>query len=441
LLEARKVGQQVTGRSTAKITTQHALIYAHLIRYLGVTRAQAYADANRAGMARILALAVDLRIDCNLERKPAYAYTQRESRRRSLEVEARAARKLGLVADVVDRAPLPFDTAGALRFPDQAQFNPARYGVGLAASAAAHGARIFENTRVTGLRKGPAGVRWRVEAGRHRLDADHVILATNLPIGGPVAYDQCTQPRCHYAMALRAKSPTLIDGMFIDVDRPAHSLRMGADGDGPLLVALGPRFETGHDGDVAARFRDLEAWVRQRFDVGPVAWRWVNEDYDSPDRVAFAGELAKKAPGLYVGTGFNAWGISNGTAAAMLVADQIDGRESPFAALYDPERRAPKDFNAGGDTRSRVRDVAAIAPGEGGVVKRGKQSIAVWKSAEGRLHTLDASCTHKGCTVTWNNADRTWDCPCHGSMFSADGAVIHGPATEPLKRVRLPAAK
>jgi Rieske Fe-S protein len=211
---------------------------------------------------------------------------------------------------------------------------------------------------------------------------------------------------------------------------------MGRDADGPLLIVLGPKFPTGHEGNVARRFEDLMHWVRVNVPAaGKVAWRWVNEDYESPGRVPFAGELQREAPGLYVATGFNGWGISNGTAAAMLVADQIRGIANPWSAVYAPERRVRK-FNKGGDSRSMVRSVDAIAPGEGAVLECGSRKCAVWKSPAGRLHALDASCTHMGCTVTWNNADRTWDCPCHGSVFSCKGEVVHGPATEALKPLR-----
>src|SRR5262249_16013545 len=148
------------------------------------------------------------------------------------------------------------------------------------------------------------------------------------------------RPRCHTAMAFRATSHATVDGMFIDIDQPSHSIRMGRDRDGPLLIVLGPSFITGSDGDIATRFRDQEQWVRDNIPAGEVVWRWVNEDYDSPDRIPYAGELKKDAPGMYVATGFNGWGISNGTAAAMLITDQVQGVANPWRALYNPTRRA-----------------------------------------------------------------------------------------------------
>jgi glycine/D-amino acid oxidase-like deaminating enzyme/nitrite reductase/ring-hydroxylating ferredoxin subunit len=434
VLEARRIGRQVTGRSTAKITSQHALIYRHLIDTLGIDHAQHYAEANRRGAEQISNWVNQLGIACELERKDAYTYTCDPAQRGDIAAETEAARRVGFDARLLDRAPLPFDTAAAMCFPDQAQFNPAQYLIGLALAVEAAGGRVFENTRVTAVEPGD---RWRVVAGEGLLEVKHVVIATNLPFAGPVEYDSRTQPRCHIAMAFRAARDTAVDGMFIGIDDPTHSIRMGRDRDGPVLVVLGPRFNTGQDGDVAQRFRDLESWTRANLSVGDAAWQWVNEDYETADRVPFVGAPSDDAPEFYVATGFNGWGISNGTAAGILIADQIRGRSNPWTKLYDPRRPSPEDFVQGGDTQSKVSRIEDIAPGEGGVIVRGKEKIAVWKDARGRPHAVSASCTHKGCLVTWNNADHTWDCPCHGSMFQADGSVIHGPAVEPLRHIEL----
>ena len=436
VMEARKVAQQVTGRSTAKVTAQHALIYRHLIETLGIERARLYGEANHCGVELIAALVTQHSIACDFERKNAYAYTHRSGRMEAIEAEADAAHRLGFDAEVVAPAPLPFPTAGGLRFAHQAQFNPAQYVVGLAQAVTDSGGRIFENTRVEDVVRQRSG--WRAKTGRHRLDAERVVVATNVAMWNPLGLDVKLRPRGHTAMAFRAVPSCDLDGMFIDVDDPSHSIRMGRDRDGPLLIVLGPSFITGNDGDVARRFHDLERWVRANIPAGEVAWRWVNEDYDSPDRVPFAGELTRDAPGMYVATGFNGWGISNGAAAAMLIADQVQGLANPWQALYNPRRRVSKTFNRGGDSQSLVDALGDIAPGSGGVIEHGRKKIAVWKDAQGNAHSLSASCTHMGCTVTWNNADLTWDCPCHGSMFTREGQVIHGPATEPLEPVRLP---
>lgn len=286
VVDGLRVGGQVTGRSTAKITTQHALIYRHLIDSVGRELAQSYADANSAGAAQIKEWVDAHGIACDLEAKSAYAFTRDETRRADIVAEAEAARELGLTAEVLDRAPLPFDTVGALRFADQAQFNPATYLIGLAGAVVSRGGRIFENSRARLIDEAS---RWRVVTDGGTVHAEHVVVATNMTVKSPVGMANRTQPRSHVAMAFRVDDPAAIDGMFIGIDDPTRSIRMGRDADGHLLVALGPKFNTGQDGNVAGRFVELEAWARANLPVGNVAWRWCNEDYDTADRVSYVG--------------------------------------------------------------------------------------------------------------------------------------------------------
>jgi len=434
VIEALRVGRQVTGRSSAKITSQHSLIYRHLRDTFDLDTARVYAEANRAGTTQIRTWIRELGIACDLEERDAYAYTCKESLLAEIEAEAAIARELGFKADVVARAPLPFETAGALRFAGEAQFNPAQYLVGLAAAFKAAGGSIFENTRVHDVKPGR---RWRIMTERGRIDADSVVVATNLPVAGPGHYDLKTRPRGHIAMGFRVDSVAAVEGMFIGIDHPTHSIRTGRDDEGPLLIVLGPAFVTGQESDVAARFRQLDDWAHQNLPVQRGTWRWFNEDYDTRDRVPYVGEPEKKSKGLYITTGFNGWGISNGAAAGLLISDQIQGRSNPWTKLYNPRRRSPKKYNKGDDTHSLVGSIGEIPPGQGGVIERGKAKLAVYRAANGRVRALSASCTHAGCTVSWNNADLTWDCPCHGSVFSVTGQVIHGPATEPLPSRKL----
>lgn len=439
VLDGQRVGRQVTGRSSAKITTQHNLIYADLTCRLGEAKARLYAEANMAGVQRIRDWTGRYGIECDLESRAAYTYTCDEGRLDELKQEVETAKRYGLPASFTADLPLPVGAKGAVRFDDQAQFNPAAYLVGIAAAAAA-GAAIYENSWATRIEAAEnAGRRWRVRTATGAVAADHVLVATNQPFSAPENYNHRTQPRCHPSICLRMDSDKLPNGMFISAEHPTRSIRTARDNDGPLLQVLGPQFRTGQEGDVAARFQELEAWARAHFDVGALVWRWVNEDMDTFDRVPFVGApKPEEAPGWYVATGFNAWGISNGTAAGLLIADLARGRENPWTALYDPARPFDKDFHKGGESQSMVNSVADIPAGGGGVLKVGEEHVAVFKEEDGRAFAVSAHCTHKGCPVTWNNADRTWDCPCHGSIYRRDGQVIHGPATAPLKPRPLP---
>jgi len=439
LLEARRIGRQVTGRSSAKITTQHRLIYRQLIDTLGRDKARLYAEANRTGLDHIRSTIGRHRIDCDLETRAAYVWIGEDRADLPLlKAEAEAAQGFGLPADVVDRAPLPFPTGGALRFSGQAQFNPARYLIGLAEAVVRAGGTVFEQTRVQSVDEAD---RWRVKAEGGTVETPDVFVATNMPVASPLKeYSQRTQPRYHIVTAFRIAPGDAPDGMFISAGEPSHSIRTGRDGDGPLLITLGPRFDTGNEGNVPRLFHELEDWTRARFKVGDLVWRWGNEDYDTADRVPYVGAPSPDAPGFYIATGFNAWGITNGAAAGLLVADRILGRDNPFTDLYAPARPFPKGFHQSGDTQSWITDVDDLRPGGGGVIKADGSRIAVWKDDSGIAQAVSAVCTHKGCTVTWNAAERTWDCPCHGSIFAADGQVIHGPAVRPLAPCKVPSS-
>ncbi|MGG2399942.1 FAD-dependent oxidoreductase [Pseudomonas sp. SH1-B] len=437
VLEARKVGRQVTGLSTAKVTTQHGLIYRDLIGKAGRATAQAYADANRQALQRIADWVEQYAIDCDFQRRSAYVYSLSEKQDSALVGEAEAARSLGLEARVQARAPLPFAISSALEFPQQAQFNPARYLLGLAQAVQVQGGRIFEGTRATGFEHQE---RWQIVFDGGVLSAEQLVIATHMPVTTPVDYISPTQPRCHVAIAFRPDEDGALDGMFISADEPTHSIRMAQDQNGPLILVLGPRFNTGQDGDVAQRFVELEQWARQHLPVQEAVWRWCNEDYDTPDRMAYVGEPdSKQAPGLYLATGFSAWGITNGTAAGLGLARQIVSGSWPWGNLFDPNRKAGEDLNQSSDSHTLIDDLQLLEPGQGGVISCGDDDkLAVWRDNQGALHALSAACTHMGCAVTWNNADRTWDCPCHGSIFEADGQVRHGPAHEPLAKRSLP---
>jgi glycine/D-amino acid oxidase-like deaminating enzyme/nitrite reductase/ring-hydroxylating ferredoxin subunit len=435
LIEALRIGRQVTGGSTAKITTQHGLIYRYLVETHGSDLAAAYAEANREGCVQIKTWIATLGIDCDLAPKSAWLYASGPGLRGDIEAEAEAATALGLEARVHDSAPLPFATGPAIEFPDQAQFNPTLYLQGLGDAVIRLGGRIFEQSRVTEF---DADNGWRIKTDSGSVRAPALVVATNLPVKSPSGYSRKTQPRAHTGMGFRIARQDLVEGMFLGLEEPTHSIRTGRDATGPILVVLGPKYETGHDGNVAGRFVALETWARESFAVGETLYRWTNEDYYTPDRMPFVGEPDPAgSPRWYVATGFNAWGISNGTAAGLMLAQSVATGRKRWGELYDATRPAPKTFNRGGESKSRVDRIEDIRPGGGGVFERDGELLAIHRDPEGGLNALSARCTHKGCIVTWNNADQRWDCPCHGSMFELDGEVFHGPARKPLKRLAL----
>jgi glycine/D-amino acid oxidase-like deaminating enzyme/nitrite reductase/ring-hydroxylating ferredoxin subunit len=445
VLEARKVGQQVTGRSTAKVTSQHGLIYQRLAKSFGEEGARIYGAANQAGLERIARFVEELGIACGFERLPAYVYSRSGEHLAELEREVEVARGLSLPATLVRDTSLPFAVAGASRFDHQAQFDPCRYALGLARSVAAGGGRIFEGTRALSVEHGEP---CRVTTERGVVTARDVIEATHLPLGMQGMFFAKAYPYAHAMVAARIDLAKAPDGMFISAGTPTHSVRTAKRNGDTFLLAVGGSFKPGHTDQEIAAFEDLVAFVSGEFGVGSIDYHWTNEDYESMDGMPFVGRARAGAEHLYVATGFNAWGITNGTAAAMMLSDLILGRANPWAEVFDATRIKPaagaasfvgENVSTGvqmveGYVRGRPRSIDELAPGEGAVLKLNGERIAVFKAQGGGVQAVSAVCTHLRCIVGWNPVDRTWDCPCHGSRFDTDGAVIHGPATARLER-------
>ena len=449
VIEARKVGQQVTGRSTAKVTSQHGPIYHRLIKDFGEDGARTYGAANQAGIERIARFVEELGIDCEFERKAAYVYTRSDRHVGEIEAEVEAARRVGLPAGFVRECSLPFPIAGAVRFDDQAQFNPCKYLAALArAVAAGDGGRVFEGTRALSIEHGEP---CRVTTNRGgTVTARDVIVATHMPINNVGLFYAKAYPYAHPMVAARIDPARAPDGMFISVETPTHSIRIARSSpDGAAyLVTVGDSYKTGHTDEGIKAFEDLVRFVREEFGAPSIEYHWTNEDFNSMDGVPFIGRASSGSEHLFVATGFNAWGITSATVAGMILSDLIVGRANPWAGLFDATRTKPvaggpsfvrENVSAGvhlvkGYVQGRPRSIAEVAPGDGAVLKLNGEQVAVHRDERGNVHAVSAVCTHLRCVVGWNPADRTWDCPCHGSRFDVDGGVIHGPATTDLER-------
>ena len=440
VVEARRVGEGVTGHSTAKITFQHNIAYTTIERKFGEEGAECYADANETGLRIILELAERHGVDCELERRPAFTYTRDEKYVSDIEKEVELARVLGLPASFTRDTGLPFDVVAAMRWDDQAQFHPVKYVKGLAATLAGDGCRVFENSRVIDW----AGDRVATSGGSVR--ARRVVMATHLPLGQTGMFYAENYPHMHAVIMGRADPARVPDGMYITVESPHHSSRGHRAADGSnWMIFTGPTFKHGHVDEERDAFAEIERFAANNFGVAP-DYRWTNEDYTPMDHAPFVGWSSSSEGAVMVATGFNAWGITTGTAAALLLADLIEDKDNPWLDLFDATRIKP--FASAGEFVKGNAEVAAhlvqgwlkqkphsfddLAPGDAAVLKIDGRNVAAHRDRSGRLHTVSAVCTHMGCIVGWNETDRTWDCPCHGSRFGCDGAVLHGPAITAL---------
>ena len=440
LVEARRVGEEVTGKSTAKITSQHNIAYTKIAQKFGEDGARIYAEANEAGLRTIVELADRHGLDCSLERRPAFTYTRDAKRAGEIEKEVELARRLGLPASLTRETGLPFEVAAAMRWDDQAQFHPVRYVKGLAATLAGDGGHVFEQSRVTDWAANCVST----EAGK--VTARHIVMATHLPLGQTGFFYAETHPKMHPVVMGRVEAARVPPGMYISVETPRHSVRGHRDEEGQdWVICTGPSFKHGHVDEEREAFAEIERFAAENFGAG-ADYRWTNEDYTPIDHAPFVGWSSRGPGACLVATGFNGWGISNGAAAAILLADLATGHENPWTELFDARRVKPiaggpefvrNNAEVAADLLSgylarKPGDLDALAPGEAAILKIDGDNVAAYRDPEGHLHAVSAVCTHMGCILGWNETDRSWDCPCHGSRFGLDGDVIHGPAVEPL---------
>ena len=439
LVEARRVGRQVTGKSTAKMSSQHGILYQTLEKKFGEDKARLYAEAQEAGISEIARLAQVHGIDADIEPMPAYVYTNDESYVGQIEKEVEIAKRLGLPASLTRDTGLPFDVLQAMRWDNQAQFHPTKYVAGLAATIPGDGSHVFENSRAIDYEP------TRVVTGGGTVTARHVVMATHLPLGQIGLYYALAYPMAEPVVA--APIGRVPPGMYKNAEQPGHSIRTHKGADGQVWgIVAGNHYKPGHVDDEQRYIADIERWLTDNFDAGPMRYRWVNEDYTAMDQAPFIGWSSSGGKGYLVATGFAAWGISNGTAAGMIIADLATGRENVWTAMFDATRIKPVagagEFvkeNAevaahlvGGYLSRKPKSYDELAPGDAAILKVDGENVAAFRDEAGKVHAVSAVCTHMGCLVGWNRTDRTWDCPCHGSRFELSGEVIHGPATQPL---------
>ncbi|MEV6804240.1 FAD-dependent oxidoreductase [Streptomyces sp. NPDC051132] len=450
VLEAGRAVAGVTGHTTAKLTAQHTLVYDRLRRTRGPEGARLYARSQSEAIAHAAALAAELGVDCEWETRDAYTYVRDPARVAEVRAEAEAAREAGLPAAFTTETGLPFPVAGAVRVTGQAQFHPVKYLRALTADLLAHGGQVFEHTRVTGLTEGEP-CRLTTEAGL-TVTARDVVIATHYPVFDRALLFTRLSPRRELVVAGPLGDGPDPGGMYITPDENTRSVRTapyGPDGQ-RLLVVTGEHFTPG-TGDPQAGFDRLAAWAREHFPGVSLDHAWATQDNESTDSVPLVGPFHAGARHTYVATGFGGWGLSGGIMAGLLLTALITGRECAWRELYDPRRlksvarEAPTLLKTQaevarhfvGDRLKPPGSVAALEPGDGALVRCGGERLAVHRDDEGALHAVSARCTHLGCLVSFNRAERAWECPCHGSRFAVDGTVIQGPAVEPLERREL----
>jgi glycine/D-amino acid oxidase-like deaminating enzyme/nitrite reductase/ring-hydroxylating ferredoxin subunit len=419
-----------------------------LARKFGPSHAQAVWDAGLASILEIESIVARHQIDAAFERVPGYLHAPNgegeRSDARQFEQEAVLANELGF--DAQFEQSVPFVGGPGVRFENQARFHPRKYLAGLITAIEEIGGVIHEHTNADEFCDDPVAVK----ANGYRIRCKDIVLATHNPLVGLKGIASATVFQTKlalytsYAIAGRVGAGTIPDALFWDTADPYQYLRLEQHRDHDLVIFGGEDHKTGQTSDTDACYARLEKALVRQIPGFTVAHRWSGQVIETPDGLPFIGLMTDHQ---YAATGFSGNGMTFGTLAAMIISDAIAGRTNPWAELFDPGRPVLRrglwdylkenadypyylirDRFAGAEGRS----LRSVKRGEGKIIERRGQKVAAYRDAQGTLTVRSATCTHMGCVVAWNDAERTWDCPCHGSRFTPTGRVISGPAETPL---------
>jgi len=444
------IGGGMTARTTAHLTNALDDRFYELERLFGEEGSRLAGESHTAAIDRVEAIVREEKIDCEFKRVDGYLFLPANGKLQVLEDELPAAQRAGLTAvRRLERAPLEsFDTGPCLHFPRQGQFHPLKYLTGLARAIEREGGQIFTGTHADEIESGDNA---RVTTtGGYKISADSIVVATNSPVNDRVAIHTKQAPYTTYVIGARIPRGSV--PAILLWDAPAdlwdayHYIRIEQGEESDVLIVGGEDHKTGQQHDGAQRWGKLEQWTRNRFPmVEEIEYRWSGQVMEPVDGLAFIGRNPLDADNLFIATGDSGMGMTHGTIAGMLLTDLIVGRKNPWTELYDPSRKtlkALKDFtqenvNVAAQytdviTPGEVDSVEKIPKGEGAVMRSGLSKLAIYRDDDGTIHSMSAVCVHLGCIVTWNAAEKTWDCPCHGSRFDGFGKVLNGPANTGL---------
>ena len=492
LLEKDEICKQTSGNSTAKITSQHGLIYKYLTDSKGQDFARKYYEANENAIRNIKNIIDKEGIDCDLEYQPAYVFTQKVQDVQKIKDEVEAVNNFGgkakfieakdieinklnsveyvenqgeklkisgdniekenfnLERDVVKermKQVLPIKAISGIEFENQAQFNPYKYGNALAKICSDSGIKIFEHSKVIDVDTEDEDEYYIItlENG-FKIKAKYVVITTKYPIVNiPGFYFVKMYQSSSYAIAMQTKQ-RLFEGMYIDSEEPTISLRTAKFGDEYLLIVVGFDHKTGAQIDLSNSYRYLEEVAKSLYSEGKIKYHWNTEDCITLDKIPYIGNFSNLWENAYVATGFNKWGITTSNIAAEIITDKILGQENEYEEIFKSTRLEPiKNIKEVTNmVKESVNSLVAkklelpqeeanqIQNGEGKIVEVNGQKIGIYKNNEGEIYKVNPVCKHLGCELSWNNLDKTWDCPCHGSRYDFKGNLIYGPSVKDL---------
>lgn len=445
ILEKDRICGSTSGKTTGKITSQHGVFYDYLINSQSKEFAKMYLEANEKAIQNIKDIIEKEEIECDLEEESSYVFTKQETKLDMIKNEQKAVDKLQKEkSDYVKEIELPTEISGAIEFKNQAQFHPLKYAYGLAKAIIKNDGKIYENTKVTDIKR--ENEKYVVYVNKNKVIADYVVLATRYPIMNvPGYYFLKMYQSTSYAMVFDAKKK-LFDGMYISYETPNVSFRTIRDGDRELLLAVGYDYKTGTE-ELRDGYQRLEVIVRKMYPDAEVLYKWTAEDCISLDKIPYIGQYSSIMKNLYIATGFNKWGVTSSNVAANIITDKILQKENKYEEIFKSTRIEPiKNRQEMGDmlkeanksillSRFKIpkEELDNIKIGEGKIIKIDNTKVGVYKSKTGEIYKVKPICTHLGCELYFNNIEKIWECPCHGSKFTYDGKSIEVPSNKDLK--------
>lgn len=414
------------------------------------------AESHARAIDRIESIAQELQAECDFARLDEYLFLAPGDRKEMLDHELAAARRAGVHAEMVPRAPLGYETGPAIRFANQGRVHPLKYLAAMAEGILSSGGQIFANSHADRVEGGDHA---KVDVGDHTIRAGAIVVATNTPVNDMFAIHTKQAPYMTYVVAARVPKGSVVDALYTDTEEHYHYVRLqpmppgegqpNGHGEYDLLIVGGEDHKSGQASDTTERHSRLEAWARARFPMmEDIEFTWGGQYMETIDGLAFIGRNPMDKDNVFIVTGDSGMGITHGTIAGILLSDLILGRPNAWATLYDPSRKtlraagnfARENLNLAGQyldwvTPGEVSSSREIEPQCGAIIRRGLRKVAVYKDDKGVAHEMSAVCPHLGCIVHWNAAEHTWDCPCHGSRFDPHGKVKNGPANVDLEQV------
>jgi glycine/D-amino acid oxidase-like deaminating enzyme/nitrite reductase/ring-hydroxylating ferredoxin subunit len=449
IVEAQSIAGGTTGYSTGNLYIPVQAYFQTLKNKFDETTVQKVAHSRKAAIDFVEDTIKQLKINCQFQRRPWYLYTNQEINISKIESEAEVLQEAGIAIDVNSDLPLPEPYKKAVKLEDQARFNPYQYVKSLAEKLSEMGCSIYENSKIIETKDGE---KCELKTQKGKITAHKVLIATHTPKGVNMV-QTIMAPKRSYVVSVTLKSGAYPNGNFWNFDKsPVHAISSHDSGNGILdsLMFAGNHHKTGNgQPSHQKKYEEIENYIHQYYDVAEIKHHWSAQHYDPGDGLPYIGKSSRTSKNFYMATGYAADGLTYGTLAGMIMGDILSGKENKWSKTFDATRFTPLqsaiqfvELNAGvaadfvKDYMSDVKiaSFAEIGNGEAKNVTLNGDKLAVYREESGKLHVVSSVCPHLACIVHWNDAEKSWDCPCHGSRFTYEGTVIEGPAIHNLSK-------